>query len=245
MHIPLWLWFSRPVYAFEPYSYNQQLSTSPPARKVQQAANQYAPDGRHWSKGRGFVLTIPDWDDNKVLPPIHPDAPEGKEFDSLYRSPYVAKLVDFVTRFATTPERAELMEKFLDYRAALHQSDISEGFQWINGSFVENIERSSKPHSPKDIDVVTFFFGNENNARHRELLDPRITEPNFDVDGYGIELGKPLTVATAVEIGFWHDLWSHRIDHVWKGFIQIDLDPEEDPPARHRLHAIKEDLYEK
>ena len=111
-----------------------------------------------------------------------------------------------------------------------------------NGSFVENIEQSSAPRSPEDIDVVTFFYWNENNVFYRELLDPRITKPNFNVDAYGVELGKPLDVATAVQIGYWHGMWSHRRNQVWKGFIQVDLDPTEDPPARVRLHVIKEDL---
>ena len=187
-------------------------------------------------------MTIPEWDGDHVLPPIHPNAPKGKEFDSLYTSPYVAPLAEFVTRFATTPERVELMEKFLDYRAALHQWEISEGFQWIDGSFVEDIEQSSDPHSPNDVDVVTFFYGNGNNASYEHLLDPRITKPIFHVDARGIELGEPLDVGTAVEIGLWNSLWSHNRDGIWKGFIQVDLDPEEDPPARARLHAIEEDL---
>ena len=136
------------------------------------------------------------------------------------------------------------MEKFLDYRNALHQWEVSEGFQWINGSFVENAEQRSDPQTPEDIDVVTFFYGNDNStAVYREMFDPRITKEKFDVDGYGIELGKPLDVPTAVRIGHFHGLWSHRrVDLVWKRFIQVDLDPEEDPPARDRLHAIKEDL---
>ena len=68
-------------------------------------------------------MTIPEWDSNKVLPPIHPNTPEGQEHESLYRAPYVARLEEFVTRFATTPQRVEMMRKFLDYRAALHLAD--------------------------------------------------------------------------------------------------------------------------
>lgn len=160
----------------------------------------------------------------------------------LYRAPYFAPLQEFVTRFVTSLKRAELMEGFLDYRAALHQWGISEGFQWINGSFVEDVERSSNPRSPQDIDVVTFYYGNETNTLNQQLFNPDITKENFDVDGYGIELGKPLDAGTAVLIGYFHGLWSHRRNHIWKGFIQVDLDPEEDPAARDRLQAIKKDL---
>ena len=153
-------------------------------------------------------------------------------------------MAEFVTQFATTRDRVDLIEKFLDYRDALHQAGISEGFQWINGSFVENIEQSSRRRPPEDIDVVTFFFRDESAREgYEDLFDPDITKQNFDVDGYGIELGRPLAVVTAMDIGYFHGMWSHRrVDHVWKGFIQVDLDPEEDPPAQDRLRTIKEDL---
>ena len=186
-------------------------------------------------------MTFPKWDQNNVLPPILPNTPEGREYDLLYRSPYIPTLVRFVTRFASTPERVELMSKFLDYRAALHQLEIIDGFQWINGSFVENIEQGPKNRPPGDIDVVTFYYGNKNQAQYLELFDSLITKKKFGVDADGIELGKPLDVGTAVLIGHVHSLWSHRRnDHVCKGFIQLDLDPKRDRLARHRLHAIKE-----
>ncbi len=165
------------------------------------------------------MLPIPEWDENKVLPPIRPDTPRGQEHRSIYRSPYYASLVDFVTRFATTRERVDLIEKFLDYRTALYQAGIFRGFQWINGSFAEHIEQSSRQRPPEDIDVVTFFFQGESPAENYEdLFNPDITKQNFDVDGYGIELGRPLVPATAEVIGYFHGLWAHRrVDHVWKG----------------------------
>ena len=72
-------------------------------------------------------MTIPEWDDNKVLPPIHPATPEGQEHNSLYRAAYVARLAEFVTQFATTRDRVDLIEKFLDYRDALHQAGNLRG----------------------------------------------------------------------------------------------------------------------
>ena len=187
-------------------------------------------------------MTIPEWDKNKVLPPIHPNTPEGQEHDRLHRAPYVVPLAEFIDRFATTLQRADLIEKFLGYRTALHQAGITEGFQWINGSFVENIEESSRKRPPDDVDVVTFFFRDEDaSADYEDLFNPRITQENFNVDAYGIELGEPLDVATATTIGYFHGLWSHRrIDHVWKGFIQTDLDPTEDNPARRRLRVMRD-----
>ena len=121
-------------------------------------------------------------------------------------------------------------------------NNYSEGFHRINGSFVENIEQSSRKRPPEDIDVVTFYFRDGNaNAEYQNLFNPHITKANFDVDGYGVELGKPLYIATVIEIGYFHAMWSHRrVAHVWKGFLQVDLDPTEDRSARRRLHVIRD-----
>ena len=188
-------------------------------------------------------MTIPEWDPNRVLPPIHPDTPEGQEDDSLYRAPYAARLEEFITRFANTPQRVHLVERFLAYRAALHQWGVTEGFQWINGSFVENVEQGSNPRIPRGINVVTFYYGNGNNAFYRHLLNADTASQNFSADAYGIELERPLDTGTATLIGYLHGLWSHRKgDRIWKGFIQVDLEPEEDPPAWEKLHAFREEL---
>ena len=189
-------------------------------------------------------MSIPSWDPNRVLPPIRPDTPLEKQLDSLNRSPYTAPLEEVVKRFATTLDRVALFQDFLRYRSALHEWGITEGFQWINGSFVENVEEGSEPRSPEDIDVVTFYYGAEDNTLHLQLLDPVLTRSKFRVEGYGIELGAPLSVATAVLIGDLHSIWSHRRDGVWKGFVQVDLEPQDDPPALTRLQAIRKELEE-
>ena len=116
-------------------------------------------------------MTIPEWDNN-LLPPIHPDTPEGQEHEILYRAPYHAKLSDFVTRFTTTLERVALIEKFLEYRAALHEAGIHRELQWINGSFVEDIEQSPRERPPRDIDVVTLFVPGNPPGRLREAVRP-------------------------------------------------------------------------
>ena len=192
-------------------------------------------------------MNIPEWDTNKVLPPIHPEAPEGQEHDRLYRAPYAVPLAEFIGRFAGTLERMDLVQKFLEYRAALHQAGITEGFQWINGSFVENIEESSRMRPPDDIDVVTFYYTSEDaNPNFEELFNPRIAKQDFGVDAYGIEMDQPLDVSTVTTIGLFHSLWSHRRgDNIWKGFIQTDLDPEEDNPAQSTLDVMRKIIEER
>ena len=192
-------------------------------------------------------MNIPEWDANKVLPPIHPEAPEGQEHDRLYRAPYAVPLAEFIGRFAGTLERMDLVQRFLEYRATLHQAGITEGFQWINGSFVENIEEGSRMRPPDDIDVVTFYYTNEDaNPNFEELFNPRITKQDFRVDAYGIEIDQPLDVSTVTTIGHLHSLWSHRRgDDIWKGYIQTDLDPEEDNPAQRTLDVMRKIIEER
>lgn len=97
------------------------------------------------------TASIPAWNSQGGLPPVIPDAlPSSK------RSPYRASLVDLMSRFGRTPERKRILEGFLNYRNALHSIGLDSGFQWINGSFLEHIERIEN-RAPRDIDVVTFF----------------------------------------------------------------------------------------
>ena len=73
------------------------------------------------------------------------------------RSPYSLSLPEFVHRFGQSVERRSLMNGLLRYRALLQQAGLGAGFQWINGSFVEDVERI-RGRPPADIDVVTFIF---------------------------------------------------------------------------------------
>ena len=185
-------------------------------------------------------MTIPEWDQNRVIPPIRPGTPEQEEYRPENRSPYSATLAEFVRRFSTSPERALLIAGFLDYRAALHQAGITSGFQWVNGSFAEHIERRNPdPRAPNDIDVVTFFDppGTEPGS-YADLFTSELTMQDFQVDAYGMPMGGSLTSARADQIGYWHGMWSHRRgDHLNKGFVRIELNPDEDAEARRALES--------
>ena len=183
-------------------------------------------------------MAIPYWDREKVIPPIRPGTPENEESQPLLRSPYRATLVDFVQRFAVTGERITLIEGFLNYREALHQAGIDEGFQWIDGSFVEHVEeRSYDPHTPNDIDVVTFCkIPDPADPALRQLFLSSVTKQMFHVDAYGVRLDLPLDSDTTSLIAYWTGMWSHRRrDRLWKGYVEVDLDPAEDGPARQAL----------
>ena len=64
--------------------------------------------------------------------PIDPEGPT-----SVARSPYPVPLKDLILRFATSPEKKAILIGFLKYRAILHQFGATEGFQWLDGSFMK------------------------------------------------------------------------------------------------------------
>ncbi|MCL2004836.1 MAG: hypothetical protein FWG73_01615 [Planctomycetaceae bacterium] len=88
------------------------------------------------------------------MPPIA----MGEAGNSLNRSPYRIGLSEFVDYFSYSKQRIEILDGFLRFREGLHKSGLSSGFQWLNGSFLENIEDLESRH-PNDIDVVTFYAG--------------------------------------------------------------------------------------
>ena len=76
---------------------------------------------------------LPAWDASGMLPPIMPGVSDG----SPARSPYSIDVCRFVERFATTPERKDILQGFLQYRSLLYEQAITEGFQWVDGGFLE------------------------------------------------------------------------------------------------------------
>ena len=94
---------------------------------------------------------LPQWEPSGLLPVIDPKDPLENN-----RSPYRITLAELADRFGTTAHRQKLLLKLLDYRKALHDVGVNGGFQWINGSFVEDVE-NRRGRGPADIDVVTFY----------------------------------------------------------------------------------------
>ncbi|WP_225922790.1 DUF6932 family protein [Pseudomonas hamedanensis] len=93
---------------------------------------------------------IPEWNAEGVLPPINNNDPIGSD-----RAPYHVSLEQVVDRFATSPDRCDIFAGYLAHRAELHRMGMDSGFQWLDGSFTEDIEMLEN-RAPRDIDVVTF-----------------------------------------------------------------------------------------
>lgn len=179
-------------------------------------------------------MPIPDFDHNQVLPPHLGDPRRRAEL-----SPYPATSEEICRKFATTGERREILRGWLRFRAELAGLGITQGFQWLDGSFLEQIEASENRH-PKDLDIVTYYriptgftpdtFVNTILARLPEFVDPDLSRLNFKLDHF------PVTLTSSAEAlvehtRYWTGLFSHRRNGVWKGMLRVELNTPLDDAA--------------
>jgi hypothetical protein len=115
----------------------------------------------------------------------------------------------------------------LRLRTALRSNGIVQGFQWLDGSFVEHCE-TTRGVPPGDIDVITFFVPISSalpgGAATLPIIQNRAaTRKHFLVDHIMV----PLTqnpVRLVDEVRYWTSLFSHRTkDDLWKGMLRIEL----------------------
>jgi hypothetical protein len=178
---------------------------------------------------------IPNFTHSGVLPPFTPaDYPQNP--DGI--SPYKTSLREFVERFLTSDERKKILGGFLTYRNELKKLGIKEGFQWIDGSFIEDIERNQQ-RPPKDLDIITFAYRpisikTDNEWKkfietNKDLFHPGVTKTNFKCDAYYVDLNLPSHVIVKMS-SYWFGVFSHqRETYLWKGVIEIPLfDNEEE-----------------
>ena len=183
---------------------------------------------------------IPNWSPRGFLPPV-----PSETAAPLNRSPYQASLVNFVLRFGNTKPRRKIVSGFLEFRGALQTMGLVNGFQWIDGSFVEDIETVER-RAPGDIDVVTFFHlpdDSDQATLHQQsprLFQPEATIEDFGVDAYFVQLNA-VPESLVARSAYWYSLWSHRRDGQWKGYLQIDLSSADDQAAKAQLDAMQKE----
>ena len=182
------------------------------------------------------MTTLPAWNAAGVLPPVMPGAPGS----SSERSPYVIELSALIDRFSTSPERMRILDGLLRFRAALHQADVVSGFQWLDGSFLEDVE-TLENRPPRDMDVVNFLdlTGLDQQtlvSQYGVLFDQVQTKQMYSMDAYYVQIGGALDKNAVRRVSYWYGMWSHRRNDVWKGFVQVDLNPEQDAAARAVLN---------
>lgn len=182
---------------------------------------------------------IPAWNLQGVIPPVRPGA-HGHDPD---RSPYKSPLHTFVDAMGTSAARLEIIDGLLKFRDEIYKIGITAGFQWLNGSFSENVE-STENRDPRDVDVVTFLqipAGEDEAsifAKNPQLFDHDYVKKTYRVDSYWEILGKPMEALSIQQVSYWYSMWSHRRDGMWKGFVQVELASAQDILAVQALgHA--------
>lgn len=178
------------------------------------------------------------WNIKGLLSPANLDKPHDSD-----RSPYRGTLAELVERFGATPQRRVLLDGLLRYRAALHAAGLVSGFQWLDGSFTENVEELLR-RPPNDLDLVTFYELPPDSSQQEllgaapHLFDRAQMKAAYRVDAFYEHLGT--APRRAVEASaYWYGLYSHRRKTLeWKGFVQVELDPAGDVAAAAALAAL-------
>lgn len=128
-------------------------------------------------------MPIPAFTTSGVLPTFVGDTPTNPA----QMAPYPASFSDLANRFGTTPQRWALLNGLAAFRSALRATGIVAGFQWIDGSFLEDAE-TLRGRPPADIDLVTFAVlppampPRDFAARYRPLLNLRETKAAYGCD---------------------------------------------------------------
>jgi len=152
--------------------------------------------------------------------------------------------------FGTTPHRRTLLRNLIAYRALLAQEGYVGGVQFIDGSFVENVEVLAN-RNPTDIDVFSIL-----SVPHKYLADPAAwqstglpfwqaevidrnrNKQRFCLDTFAVLFeeiqAQPINYVN--QIIYWYGLFSHQRDtFAWKGFAGLALDPTGDQAALSSL----------
>ncbi|MGC7050606.1 DUF6932 family protein [Pseudomonas aeruginosa] len=184
---------------------------------------------------------IPLWNHQGIIPPIDESNPT-----SPVRAPYQTDVVQIVERYATTFERCDVLEGFLSHRAQIHRMGIASGFQWLDGSFMENVELLEGRH-PNDMDVVMFADipkAVEQALQPQDiqmLVDNPWIKENYKVDFYLLPLSE--SPETLIEMAaYWYSMWSHRRSMQWKGFLSVRLESGLDQNALDLLRARRQEI---
>ena len=166
-------------------------------------------------------MEIPPFDHNFVLPPVLTDELAQREL-----SPYPCEILELCKRFGYTAPRRQLLKGLLEFRMECTRHHV-KGWQWIDGSFVENIEES-EDRAPKDIDVITMYMV-EKSVDNLILAEnfPAFVDPDLTLEKYGVDhqpanINEDATKTVAI-VKYWLLTFGHNRRGVWKGMLQIPL----------------------
>ena len=190
-------------------------------------------------------MPLPSFDLRGLLPPF-----VGVDATTSDRSPYWATMPEMVTSFGTTPHRRQLLRNLIAYRALLAQEGYVHGIQFIDGSFVENVEALAN-RNPGDIDLFSVLSAPTRYLAdaaawqatglpfwQTEVVNRDLNKRRFNLDTYAVLLeerqAQPMNLVS--DIIYWYGLFSHQRDtFAWKGFAGLALDPAADQAALSTL----------
>jgi hypothetical protein len=181
-------------------------------------------------------MPIPPFSIDGVLPPfVGSSGPGGSSRDM---TPYVVTAIEVVTTLGTSARRRTILSRWLDYRAALRGIGFQRGFQWLDGSFVEDKD-------PNDLDVVSFLFTPVTIAdpaqlaaligANPQLFDRAQARAHYMLDVQFVNLDFPPEIIVNLT-RYWVGLFSHRrADGLWKGMLEVRLENAADDTAAKGL----------
>ncbi|PWF65604.1 hypothetical protein CCD93_23285 [Vibrio sp. T21] len=174
---------------------------------------------------------IPAFEHSGVLPPFIGETPAIPA----NQAPYKVTLEEFVNRFATSPERIQILIGLLQFRIQLKSIGLVDGFQWLDGSFVENVEMI-RGRAPNDLDMVTFAerpIGVNASDWHGfvqsniDLFSPQTMKERYKCEAFYVDLGMPAKLLVS-RTAYWFGLFSHqRETSLWKGMLEVCLSHDE------------------
>ena len=184
-------------------------------------------------------MPVPHFDTRGFLPPFN-----GNDGATADRSPYFCTMTELCASLSTTDHRKDLLRKLIAYRALIASEDYVAGIQFIDGSFVENIELT-EARNPNDIDVFSILAPPTKyhadptawNSRglpfwRSEIADNAKNRTRFSIDSYALMMDMGQPVIFLRNTLYWYSLFSHKkATFAWKGFVAVPLDKTDDQAA--------------
>ncbi len=177
---------------------------------------------------------IPSLTASGILPPF---LSSSGVTESSGMAPYKASITELADKFGHNLERKLILDGLLKYRELLRSEGIVNGFQWIDGSYVEDCE-NIRAHSPNDVDVVTFaerptsltddiIWNDFVKNKWALLFDRTSVKEQYKCDAYYVDLNMP-PINIVSRSRYWFGLFSHqRVTYLWKGLLEIPLQSDD------------------
>lgn len=184
-------------------------------------------------------MPLPSFDPSGLLPPFN-----GADAATADRSPYFCAMSEMCAAFGTSDHRKDLLCKLIAYRALIASDDYVDGLQFIDGSFVENVE-ALESRNPNDIDVFSMLVPPQKYLNDpaswlasglpfwkSEITDIAKNKSRFSVDSYALMINPGQPAAFLQQALYWYSLFSHKkTTFAWKGFVAVALNPIDDQAA--------------